>query len=252
MTRSLIVNADDLGRSPGVTRGILQACRHGVVTSATLMVNLPWSAKAAGQARSRPRLGLGLHLSLCYGPPLARLVDSLPGPDGNLDRDLAALRERARPDAIERECRAQLARFQSLAGRLPTHLDSHQHVHSWPNAAEAVAAFAREHGLPVRSCDAAHAALLRSHGVPCPDTLITSFSGAGRIGIADLLAILRALPEGVTELMCHPGYDDDALSDSSYRAERETELRTLCAPEVRAAIAEEGIELGSFQALARA
>jgi len=251
VTRRLIVNADDLGRSPGVTRGILEAHRHGIVTSTTLMVNLPWSAEAARLALAMPALGLGLHLSFCYGPPLARNVDSLLGKDGNLDRDLVALRGRARPEDIESEGRAQLARFQTLTGRLPAHLDSHQHVHAWPNAAEAVASIAREHDLPVRAFDAGHAALLRSHDIRCPDTFVTAYFGAGRIDVADLLAILRSLPAGVTELMCHPGYDDDALSDSSYRVEREIELRALCAPEIRDAIATEGIELMTFEALAR-
>jgi chitin disaccharide deacetylase len=106
VTRRLIVNADDFGRSPGITLGILDACRRGIVTSTTLMVNLPWSAAAARQAREVPGLGLGLHLSFCYGPPLSTDAGSLLGRDGNLNRDLTELRERAVPCDVERECRA--------------------------------------------------------------------------------------------------------------------------------------------------
>ena len=75
--RRLIVNADDFGRSPGVNRGIVEAHRHGIVSSATLMANLPWSAAAASLADSVPSLGVGLHLNYCYGTPLVPDVATL-------------------------------------------------------------------------------------------------------------------------------------------------------------------------------
>jgi chitin disaccharide deacetylase len=249
VARRLIVNADDFGRSPGITRGILDAHHLGIVTSTTLMVNLPWSVDAAGLAQSAPDLGLGLHLSFCYGPSLCHDASSLLGADGNLNRDLALLRKRASSDDIERECHAQIERFVALTGRKPAHLDSHQHVHTWPNAFPAVAVVAREYGLPVRAGSAEHARRLRDAGLACPDAFVMTFFGADRIDADSLIAILRALPDGVSELMCHPGYDDEALRDSSYRAERETELRTLCAPEIHEVIAREGIELVTFGAL---
>lgn len=247
MTRRLIVNADDFGRSPGITRGILDAHRQGIVTSTTLMVNLPWSAEAAMHARSEPRLGVGLHLSFCYGPALSSNVSSLLAQDGSLNRDLVALQKLASADDIERECREQLKRFQSLAGSLPTHLDSHQHVHTWPSAWQAVAAVALEHGLPVRAGSAEHGRMLRAAGVACPDHFIVEYFGAGQIDICSLMRILRSLPNGVTELMCHPGYDDEALADSSYRQEREDELQTLCAPEIHALIAGAALEMTTFR-----
>jgi predicted glycoside hydrolase/deacetylase ChbG (UPF0249 family) len=52
----------------------------------------------------------------------------------------------------------------------------------------------------------------------------------------------------VTELTCHPGYVDAELA-SSYTVEREAELRTLCDPRVRQAIAERGIRLAGFRDL---
>src|SRR5688500_7142073 len=64
---TLIVNADDLGYDPAVTRGILRAMRQGVVTSTTLMVNTPWAEDAAREA---DELSVGLHLNLARHPPL--------------------------------------------------------------------------------------------------------------------------------------------------------------------------------------
>ena len=66
----------------------------------------------------------------------------------------------------------------------------------------------------------------------------------GAISVENLLAILRALPPGTTELGCHPGYADDV--ETTYREEREREVRTLCDPRVPAALEEEGIELRTF------
>ena len=59
--RYLIVNADDLGASPGVNRGIVEAHTHGIVTSASLMVDTPWSEEAAQLAMDAPELSVGLH-----------------------------------------------------------------------------------------------------------------------------------------------------------------------------------------------
>jgi predicted glycoside hydrolase/deacetylase ChbG (UPF0249 family) len=246
VSRRLIVNADDFGRSPGINRGIIAAHQFGIVTSTTLMVNLPWSAQAAVLAAHVPNLDIGLHLNFCYGPPLSPDPGSLLGPDGRLDRDLTRLPERATATDIDREARAQLARFRDLLGRDPTHLDSHQHVHSWPVAVAPVAALARELGVPARACTVQHRDTLRMLDVRCPDAFIIDFYGAANIDSGTLAAIVTALPSGTTELMCHPGEDGPELADSSYRRERESELATLCSPDIRTLIEELQIELRGF------
>src|SRR5881398_2069028 len=62
--RCLIVNADDFGMSAGVNRGIIEAHRRGIVTSASLMVRWGAAAEAVTLSREWPRLGLGLHVDL--------------------------------------------------------------------------------------------------------------------------------------------------------------------------------------------
>jgi predicted glycoside hydrolase/deacetylase ChbG (UPF0249 family) len=210
------------------------------------MVNLPWSAGAASLASQAPGLDIGLHLNFCYGPPLSPDAGSLLGSDRRLDRDLARLRERATASDIDREARAQLAQFRELMRRDPTHLDSHQHVHSWPVAIEPIAALAREIGVPARACTTQHRDTLRMLGVACPDAFIIDFYGEANIDSGTLAAIVTSLPSGTTELMCHPGEDGPELADSSYRREREIELATLCSPDVRMLIEELRIELTGF------
>jgi predicted glycoside hydrolase/deacetylase ChbG (UPF0249 family) len=142
--------------------------------------------------------------------------------------------------AIEAEIRSQLELFRALVGADPSHVDSHQHLHGNGGPVTAVLrAVAVELGVPVRH--------LSTEVRYCGD-----FYGQGRGGkplhdaitTENLIALIRALPAGVTEIGCHPALGDD--SGSPYGLERELEVETLCDPRVSAAIAEEGVELWSF------
>ncbi len=245
-TKRLIVNADDLGRSPGINRGIIQAHRDGIVTSTTLMVNLEGAEEAFAAASACELLGIGLHVNLCYGPALSPDVNSLTGPDGNLERDLNRLSDRINPIDVDRETRAQLEKFRELAGRWPTHLDSHHHLLSWPACREPLIHIATEFDLPVRCELADLKAQLLQHQIPTTDHFEARFHGPGNTTVDRLLDILDSLGPGTTELMCHPGLADQLHIDSAYTTEREAELSALIAPEVRKAIADNEIQLVNF------
>lgn len=216
------------------------------------MVNLLWSEDAAEQARQaldahQPTLGIGLHLNFCYGTPLSDAVPSLVDTDGRLLRDLDRLRAQMQADDIEREARAQLARFRALFGRNPTHLDSHQHVHGFPAAAPVILRLAREWGLPMRASHPAQAAAAATAGVPTPHPVdVRYFGDPADLSVDALSRVLRTLPPGTSELMCHPGFTDDALHDSSYHQQREIELATLCDPTIRQLLTDEAITLTTF------
>ncbi len=250
-TRRLIVNADDFGLTAGVSRGILRAHREGLVTSATVLANLPpqpeLDAAAAGAG-----LGLGLHFNLTWGRPVspAGTVPSLVDVEGRFGRDLAALQERARPDDVRRECETQIEVFSRRFGRPPTHLDSHHHVHRRvPRVGDAVLDVALDARLPLRSQDAGFREGVRRRGVRTPDQFLGEDSVEPYWTAARLLDALAALPVGVTELMCHPGRYDEALAYSRYGRQRETELQALCEPEVRATVERLGIALRHFGTL---
>ena len=230
--RRLVVNADDFGRSPGITRGILRAHAEGIVTSTSLMVRYGAdSAAAAKEAGAHPGLGVGLHVDLAEW--------ELRDDEWRCVYEVVPAGDAA---AVEREVAAQVARFRDLVGRDPTHLDSHQHVHRDEPARAAVLAAAAGLGIPVR-----HASRARYLG---------AFYGQGRRGVpvpegitpAALAGLIRDLPEGFTELACHPAAAVDIETD--YGAERLVELEALCDPGVRAAVAEAGVDLCSFRALA--
>jgi chitin disaccharide deacetylase len=247
----LIVNADDLGRTPGINAGIFEAHRYGLVTSATLMVGFAAAAEAAREWQRCPRLGVGLHVTLTGTTPptlpaaqVPSLVDAagrLPAkPEGHGTLVL---------DEVVAEVRHQLALFEQLTGRLPTHLDSHHHAHRLPVVLEALLHVARAHALPVRGGPGGLTARVRAAGVACPDHFDEAFFGAAT-RVEDLLARLDALPPGTTELMCHPAHVDEELASSSgYVTEREQELATLTDPAVRREVARRGIALIPFAEL---
>jgi hopanoid biosynthesis associated protein HpnK len=280
VVRSLVVNADDLGLTVGVNEGIFDAHDHGILTSASLFASAPATSDAIRRARSRPSLGVGVHLALVDGTPTLPpgRVPTLVEDDGRFRRSwkpfiVACLRGRVALDEVERELTAQIDRIRSAGIRL-THLDAHKHVHAYPPVFAIVARLAARVGIPVvrvpyerrspirRDTDSRgtirlqallNAAMLpwarrdyrtaASHAVRTPH-----FIGRVHTGIlsADALAALvRALPPGVTELMVHPGYTDDELERTGTRLleSRQNELDLLCSLETRALLVGERVDL---------
>jgi predicted glycoside hydrolase/deacetylase ChbG (UPF0249 family) len=243
--RRLIVNADDFGWSEAVTSGILLAHRDGIVTSTTLMTNLPGAEDALKRARREaPALAVGLHLNLTEGEPLAGADEVGPLLEGGrFRRSLAGLIRLLRLSAAAREAAAReleaQVRWARDHGLEPCHIDSHKHVHLCPALLPAVIVLARRHGIRAIRTTAevrlpgqtqllprewtmrdhlrqwAHARVARRWGLRAQAAvrqagLATSdwFYGVRATGgvSADLLGhLLRHAPQGTGELMIHPG-----------------------------------------------
>jgi len=248
--KRLIVNADDFGRTPGVNAGVLEAHLSGIVTSATVMVLEPAAEAGVSEASRRARaLSLGLHFVLTGGgspaSPPERVASLLVA--GRFPRNAQSLPSDLDPDDVSRELDAQIALFTKMAGRPPSHLDSHHHSALHASVQPVFAEAARRRGLPVRASSAAARDALRAWDVTTPDRFFDGFYGAGATA-ENLQAILAELSEEETsELMCHPGRaDEDLVSSSTYACERERELAILCDPRLRARLAEENIRLATF------
>lgn len=218
--KQLVVNADDFGACHGVNRGVIEAHRDGVVTSASLLVNWPGAEEAAHLARENPALSVGLHA--CF-------VE-----EGH--RALADVSDRV---SCGRLLDGQLRRFVDLLGREPTHLDSHHHVHVHEPLGAEFRQRAKNLDIPLRDCS----------GVTYCSRFYGQWNGQShpeQVSVASLISILEEdSGNGVTELGCHPGRADATLR-SSYLTEREAELRTLCDPRVRRFLDRNGIELIGF------
>ncbi len=249
----MIVNADDFNLTTGVSRGIAEAHRAGIVSSTTVMVNLPGLRENLRHIQGLPRLGLGLHLNLTFGPPTspAEKVRSLLGPDGWLVRDPARQLQVGDPEEIAREWDAQLEAFVTAVRRPPTHLDTHHNLHARPPASEIALDLALRFRIPLRPVTAAVRAAMAAAGLPSPDRVIGGTASDPYWTVTRLLHCLDQLAEGVTELCCHPGRFDEALLVSGYNRQREAELQALIDPAVRQRLRERGIALLTYADLVR-
>jgi predicted glycoside hydrolase/deacetylase ChbG (UPF0249 family) len=260
----MVVNADDFGFTRDVNRGIVEAHRNGILTSTTLMATGAAFDDAVTLARENPTLDIGVHLVLVGEPPfpitLAQLLRAM-------------LLGRIR---IYDELRAQVQRVLH-AGVEPTHLDTHKHTHLLPPVLDAVARLSEEYKIPwvrrpfdlpltpagpaiswakratsqvLAVARRRFARVLARHGCRSTD-YFAGFQITGRYNAAELAELIRAIPEGSTEFMCHPGICGDELRAARTRLKesRERELRALTSPEVRVALAESGVELVSYRGL---
>jgi predicted glycoside hydrolase/deacetylase ChbG (UPF0249 family) len=242
--KRLIVNADELGLTPGVNRGIVEAHHNGIVSSTTLMVNQPAASDVAAIAREHPNLGIGLQLALTAGRPTlpASQVPSLVDADGALPASPEGLLKAQLKDVLA-EVRGQLRRFRELLGREPTHIDSQYHVHRQPVVLQALVTLSWETGLPVRSLSPEMRTRFQRERIATPEHFVEEFIGS-RATLEDLVRILGALPVATTELACHPGFDDDTLRRvSRYTEPREREHAALVHVEARQVIQATGIRL---------
>ena len=222
--RFMIVNADDLGLSAEIDRGLFEAHDGGIVTSASVLVDGPDVEAAVQQARKRPRLGLGVHVA--FDSRGKWLIDV---------KDL---------DTVRREIDRQLDTFVRLTGGPPDHIDSHHHVHRLFNVAHLFLDAGRRYRVPVRGFSEV-VFVGRFYGQP-----EFGKSDMSKISVEALVGLLQSLQPGVSEVSCHPGHLE-TRPDAIYNREREVELSTLTDERVRTAIADEGIRLINYRDYAR-
>jgi predicted glycoside hydrolase/deacetylase ChbG (UPF0249 family) len=286
--KNLIVNADDLGWTEGVNRGIAEAHRQGLVTSTSLLANGSAFASALCVASANPQLGVGVHLNLSDGPPTANPHD-VPGllnegshlHDGPESLLLRIASRSLALGQIEREWDAQISKVRD-SGIRPTHLDGHKHVQMLPGLFEIALRLAKKHGI--RAIRVAHeesrlrsalssageqkTSVVLKQGVQARGLkllardaremadragLVTTdfFCGIAQTGVLTregVAQLLENLPEGTTELMCHPGYADEDLRRTTTRLQesRQLELQILTHPGIRKLVATRGIRLISY------
>lgn len=266
--KRLIVNADDFGLTHGVNRAIVACHERGMVSSATIMTTGACFDEAVALAAQMPRMSVGCHVVLVDGEPLlpANDVRSLlaPGTNRFYQSIVEVLRAvavgRFRPEEIEAEAGAQFARLQRSNIEV-SHFDAHKHTHMFPSILKPLLRAACAHGISaVRNPFEAPGVVTFREA--CGDvtlmirkaetTLLRAFlrrrwllavHGAGltttdgSLGIAStgtlddtrLRAMLKRMPQGTWELVCHPGYNDSDLAAvrTKLRQSREVEMTAL-------------------------
>ena len=263
MPPRLIVNADDFGLTPGVNRAIAELHAVGALTSATLMANASAFDDAIHVARECTSLGVGCHIVLVDGTPVSdpSTIPTLLGPDRRTfrrslsDFALAVLRGAVRSDEIAREALAQITKLQR-AGIVVTHADTHKHTHILTRVAAPILSVLEQTSIPgirnpfeprwsaalstsghrsllVRALEPQRRRFYRLPAVASGRILTThgtlGISATGDLNRSTLAAILNAMPDGLWELVCHPGYNDTDLEavNTRLRTEREIEFDAL-------------------------
>jgi predicted glycoside hydrolase/deacetylase ChbG (UPF0249 family) len=260
----LVVNADDFGMSPGISRGILRAHREGIVTSTSVLGNCGDFDEVRAILAEAPELGVGVHLALVGRGPIAEAarVPSLLTAGGRFHERgtefVAAWTKRA-IDAgdLEREFDAQIARVRD-AGIKIDHLDTHHHLGFLPVVGRTVEAVARKHGIeairsaietpslswvtdPKRGLKAGVLTGLgwltrRQLGARRHSAQSWGYVESGRLDEVRVLEIIGRLGPGPHELICHPGEESTFYDHAG-------ELRALTSPKVRRALGQRGITL---------
>ncbi|PLX91291.1 MAG: hypothetical protein C0621_11285 [Desulfuromonas sp.] len=266
----LLVTADDFGASALRNNGILAAWEKGIVTGASLLPQGEATAEALEFARGKG-LPVGVHLNLSEGETISGPIGGLSDAQGRLPgkEDLRIILATGDFDrvALRRELQAQVAIIQQ-AGLDATHIDTHQHFFLFPSITDAVIITARQSGInrlrlpmPMEEATDDPAGLLGEelalYRQLAPEA-VRRLTTAGtifpqglwgmpllnRLDETSLHRLIEKLPEGIWELMVHPGrYDPD---DPFAGPEREQECQTLCSREIRRAINARGIELITY------
>ena len=269
--RILLVNADDFGFTRDVNAGIVEAHREGILTATTLMAGGAAFEDAVRLARENPDLDIGVHLQMVQGDSLSLPGRTLPGSVGVLVRALLA----GEWDVL-RELEAQVEKLLAVGIR-PTHLDTHKHTHLLPAVLDAVARVSEKYGirwvrkpfdLPMDGSRASWKTrgaavvmrqmrgqfdrVLARRGASTTDHF-AGFVWTGNYDAEDLIQLIRNLPDGSTEFMCHPGILGEELrvAQTRLKESREQELRALTDPRVRASLRETGVRLSNYRSLSR-
>ena len=286
--KRLIVNADDFGLTTQVNQAIIDGHFCGLISSTSLLANGEAFESAVALSRQAPRLGVGVHLNPTEGKPVAPAssIPSLVNGQGCFARKpghlwRAMILGRVSTVDIEKELRAQIEKVLA-AGIVATHLDSHKHVHALPVLGRMTIRLARQYGIPAIRCVAerwsalgcllgrfphAKTTIFRQLLNSCTLALVSRgwsrqlrragvayashFYGLTPTGFLDeelLREILCHLPDGTSELMCHPGFVDKALRQTPTRLleQREMEYQALTRPGIKLVAKDLGVQLVNY------
>ena len=249
--RYLIVNADDFNLTEGVSRAILAAHDRGIVSSTSVFANLGLTSfQKKALFGTGKNLGVGLHLNVTFGKPLAKLesVTSILDSSGSFQKTRFYRDEKFSIRDLEVEFRAQLHWFYHVFRRPPDHLNTHHHIHAFPRVFEVISKLGAKYDIPIRRVGVLRDRFLKG---PVPkarcqttDYLFGNLSPKKYWSFESLATILRNLPEGASEIMCHPGFVDSELrGKSSFTIGREREFKLFSKSSLKSLLKAKSVQL---------
>ena len=278
--KKLIVNADDFGLHSLINQGIIKGHREGFITSTSIMPSADAYEEAVALAQANPKLGIGIHLTLVGGvkPLLPKdKVTSLVDLEGRFLPNYVAFAKRLytggiKSSELEAELRAQIERALG-SGLNITHIDSHQHTHVLPGMNGLVRMLCNEYNIKreripkegytfsggfaagidrkIGRCGLSFCADLArvsadKEGIRHPDYFFGMLAG-GHLNARLVGNIIRSLPQGVSEIMTHPGLDTAALAKLyDWQYTWETELASYFSESNKELLKKYNVQLTNF------
>ena len=271
--KKLIINADDFGMSQEVNEGTKKGIEEGIITSVSLMANMPYFEDAVRFLKKHPRVSVGLHFNITEGKSLIFPKDAK-----NLLREDDSFyhwpqligrvaKKTIKPSEIELELKKQYLTLKKT-GLPVTHIDSHHHIHLYPSIFKIVSAFADREKIqslrgnyfntwnltlgvwkkPIVTQVIVNSALLLSnlrhaeHKHLYEINRFYDINWGKDLSSKQLLAILDKLPEGTTEFICHLAVES-TRGNKQFLTPRYKTLRLLTDPVIKKHLTANGITL---------
>lgn len=252
----IIFNGDDFGITKACNHAIIDCFTNGVLTSTSLMSNMPAAAHAAQLMKEYPTLSVGLHLSLTVGKPLTKGLKTIVKADGTLDKGILKDASKVDLDEIRKEMNAQFDRFVELCGKLPTHINSHHGIELVPGAEDILLELSKTYDLPIRRFftlpqgNHPHCAyeIPKLCVIPREDWSIP----ITKEEIITFFTKEMLESEDIYEVAAHPGYVDyELLQLSSLTTGRCYDAYNFMCEEIKQWVLENEIELITYEDLAK-
>lgn len=251
----LIVNGDDFGITHACNLAIMECFYQGVMTSASMMTNMPYTQEAADLWKKNPKLSVGLHLNLTVGYPLCSNLKTLLKEDGTFNKGIL----KAQPEDIDIaelrvECQAQMDKFIELTGKIPDHINSHHGIEAIPGGITVIQELAKKYNLPIRELthvrDKAHVHYITDYVVPLKRFAAVPPKSSKEI--IDLFSDEDIQSDDYYEWLGHPGYVDwELMQLSSLTLGRCVDAHCFCSSRVKEWVKANNIELISYLDLPR-
>lgn len=249
----LIINGDDFGLTHGCNLALIECYQRGVMTSTSLMTNMPFANEAARLAQENPGLSVGLHFCLTAGKPLSQ-VSSLIQEDGTFDKAILYTSGKASLEEMRQEMQAQYDRFLELMNKKPDHINSHHGIEQIAGGSELLEEFSKRYHIPIRSFINRQDFAFYASPFEVPQSRLLSWKFTSPSNdlkcITQLFSKDDLQSDRAYELAAHPGYVDyDLLEISSLTMARTYDAYFFSHPKFKAWIDQNHIECITYQDL---
>lgn len=250
MNLKLIINGDDFGITHACNLAIIDCHKRGVLTSTSIMMNMPYAQEALELWQHNKTLSVGLHLNITLGYPINKNTNNIVNSDGTFSKEILNYRTtQLNLDEISKECQSQMDKFIKIAGRKPDHINSHHAIECMHGGARVIQELANFYDLPIRQLSNINSdekvINITNYEVPIKKMLKTPSENI--MDIISLFSEEDLKSNTYYELIGHPGYIDYELTKlSSLTIGRCFDTKCFCSSEIKDWIKSNNIELINY------